>query len=202
VTRLEQKVFPPAPPAALPPDASTLGQGAAAYPPGGAVEPLDPAFLAVFGPASTGPAQSGAVGSPPLVAPAPAQASASERSRYNQAQSLLKQKRYPQAAMAFSEMLRDFPGGRLAPNARYWLGECRYAVGDFSGALIEFRQGLADYPQSNKAPDYLLKMSYCQSQLGDGPGAMESLRRLLSVYPESDSAKMVKSGRSRFTGSL
>jgi tol-pal system protein YbgF len=104
--------------------------------------------------------------------------------------------------MAFSEMLRDFPGGRLAPNARYWLGECRYAVGDFSGALIEFRQGLADYPQSNKAPDYLLKMSYCQSQLGDGPGAMESLRRLLSVYPESDSAKMVKSGRSRFTGSL
>jgi tol-pal system protein YbgF len=213
VVRLEDRVFPkhqdPAAPgvapggvpgpAGFPVAPGSPGPAAASdqFPPGGAIAPLDPAFLDVFGPAPPAAAP-GASSS----APAGPKPSASERTRYNRAQSLLKSKQYAKAAMAFSEMLRDFPGGALAPNARYWLGECRYAAGDFSGALAEFRQGLQDYPQSNKAPDYLLKMSYCQSQLGDGPGAMQSLRQLLASYPDSDSAKMVKSGRSRFVGSI
>jgi tol-pal system protein YbgF len=180
VGRLEQKVFPaPAAPAL---------EGAAQYPPGGAAEPLNPAFAAAFGP-GTGQKD-----------PARPKPSASERSRYSKAQSLLKGKRYAQAAAAFSEMLRDFPGGALAPNARYWLGECRYAAGDYSGAFLEFRQGYGDYPASNKAPDFLLKMSYCQSLLGDGPGAMETLRRLLASFPDSEPARLVKSGRGRFAG--
>jgi tol-pal system protein YbgF len=151
----------------------------------GAIGTVDPAFTAALGPPQ------GKKGST---------ASASERTRYNRARSLLKQKKYSLAATAFNEQLRDFPGGQLAPNARYWLGECRYAVGDFSGAFLEFRQGYADYPQSNKAPDYLLKMSYCQSLLGDGPGAMETLRVLLANFPDSDSARLVTSGRGRFRG--
>jgi tol-pal system protein YbgF len=154
------------------------------FPPGG-VGAVNPAFAAAFGPP---PTERGG------------RASASERSRYNRARSLLKQKKWAQAATAFSEMLRDFPGGKLAPNARYWLGECRYAVGDWQGAFLEFRQGYHDYPTSNKAPDCLLKMSYCQSLLGDGPGAMETLRVLLANYPDSDSAKLIASGRGRFSG--
>ncbi|MDR1487909.1 MAG: tol-pal system protein YbgF [Deltaproteobacteria bacterium] len=138
--------------------------------------------------------------SPTTVSPAAAspKPTASERTRYNQARALLKAKKYPQAANAFSQMLTDFPQGALAPNARYWLGECHYAVGDWQGAYAEFRQGYLDYPNSNKAPDYLLKMSYCLSLLGNGPAAMESLRQLLASYPDSDSAKLVKSGRTRF----
>jgi tol-pal system protein YbgF len=153
----------------------------AAYAPGG-VGAVDPAFAAALGPQSA------------------QKVSGTERSRYNQAQSLLKQKKYAQAATAFNDMLRDFPSGQLAPNARYWLGECRYAVGDYGGAFLEFRQGYHDYPQSNKAADCLLKMSYCQSLLGDGPGAMETLRILLANYPDSDSARLVTSGRGRFAG--
>jgi tol-pal system protein YbgF len=147
---------------------------------------VDPAFAAAFAPY-------GAVQTP-------ARTSGADRTQYNRGQSLLKQKKYAQAAVVFSEMLRDNPGGSLAPNARYWLGECRYAAGDFSGALAEFQRGLADYPQSNKAPDYLLKMSYCQSRLGYGPEAMRSLNQLLAAYPDSPSAQLVKSGRTRFVG--
>ncbi|MDR1309946.1 MAG: tol-pal system protein YbgF [Deltaproteobacteria bacterium] len=185
VDRLEQAVF-RGPPGA----AAQTGPvpGGAQYPPGGAIAPLDPAFASAFGPGTGQKDPSG---------PKP---SASERSRYDRAQSLLKGKRYSQAAVAFSEMLRDFPGGALAPNARYWLGECRYAAGDYPGAFLEFRQGFGDYPGSNKAPDFLLKMSYCQSLLGDGPGAMETLRRLLASFPDSDPARLVKSGRGRFAG--
>jgi tol-pal system protein YbgF len=174
VDRLEQTVYRGE--AAV---SGTVGQ----FPPGAA----DPAFAAAFGPT---PADSGGGRA----------ASASERSRYARARSLLAGKKYAQAAAAFGEMLRDFPGGKLAPNARYWLGECRYAVGDYQGAFLEFRQGYRDYPASNKAPDCLLKMSYCQSLLGEGPGAMETLRVLLANYPDSDSARLIASGRGRFAG--
>ncbi|MDR1873150.1 MAG: tol-pal system protein YbgF [Deltaproteobacteria bacterium] len=121
-----------------------------------------------------------------------------EWSRYQRALGQVKSRRYSQAAAAFEAMLAENPAGSLAPNARYWLGECYYAQGDFTRALVEFSQGFRDYPTSNKAPDYLLKMSYSQSRLGDGPGAMESMRVLLERYPESNSARLVKSGRTRF----
>jgi tol-pal system protein YbgF len=165
------------------------GPGAAAIGPGGAAVAYGPG-----GPASS--SFESALGSGAASQP---KASGSERTRYNRAHALLKQKKYAQAAQAFADMLRDNPRGALAPNARYWLGECRYAAGDFQGALVEFRQGLADYPSSNKAPDCLLKISYCQSRLGDGPGAMRSLSQLLASYPDSPSAQLVKSGRTRFT---
>jgi tol-pal system protein YbgF len=148
----------------------------------------DPASPIYYGPAAATPAAGAA----------DPRASGNERNRYNRAMALLKGKRYDDAAAAFRAILADFPGGRLSPNARYWLGECHYAKGDFSSALQEFQRGFYDYPQSNKAPDYLLKAAYSQSRLGDGPGAMESLRVLLERYPSSNSANMVKSGRSRF----
>jgi tol-pal system protein YbgF len=151
-------------------------------------------------PGARGPVAYGAPALPgvpaaPQAAPKP---TGSERSRYNQALSLLKAKRYAQAESAFRAFLMDFPNGTLSPNARYWLGESLYARGDFQGALAEFSQGARDFPTSGKAPDCLLKMAYSQSKLGDSPAAMESLRVLLENYPDSNSAQKVKSGRASF----
>ncbi|MDR2349440.1 MAG: tol-pal system protein YbgF [Deltaproteobacteria bacterium] len=136
-----------------------------------------------------------------ISAPAP-RSTGGERTRYANAMSLLRRKRYDEAASAFRSFLADLPGARLAPNARYWLGECHYAKGEFVEALREFQSGFAQYPHSGKGPDYLLKAAYSQSRLGDGPGAMESLRLLLELYPNSDSANLVKSGRSKFPNGI
>lgn len=120
------------------------------------------------------PSPSGAPG-PPVLAPAPAPASppapsGSERSLYQNGQNYLKQKNFTQAAAVFSQMLAQNPGGTLAPNARYWLGECHYAEGRYSEAAREFERCANDYPQSAKAPDALLKLSYSYDRVGDGPG--------------------------------
>ncbi len=138
---------------------------------------------------------------PPAGQPAArAPANAGERSLYQQGQSLLKQKKYNQAANLFNQMLNQHPGGRLAPNARYWLGECYYAQGRFREAAAEFQRCASDYPQSAKAPDALLKLSYSYDRLGEGPQAMAALDQLLSRYPRSNAAAMMKSGRGRFSG--
>ncbi len=97
-------------------------------------------------------------------------------------------------------MLNQHPGGRLAPNARYWLGECYYAQGRFREAAAEFQRCASDYPQSAKAPDALLTLSYSYDRLGEGPQAMAALDQLLSRYPRSNAAAMMKSGRGRFSG--
>lgn len=140
-------------------------------------------------------------GGAPLLPPAgagAAKAGGSEKSMYQQGQSLLKQKKYDQAASVFGDMLRQRPAGSLAPNARYWLGECHYASGRWSSAAAEFQRCADDFPQSAKAPDSLLKLSYSYDKMGDGPQAMAALDRLLSQYPRSSAASMVKNRQSRF----
>ncbi len=112
----------------------------------------------------------------------------------------MKQKKYDQAGAVFNEMLYQYPNGKLAPNARYWLGECHYASGRYSQAATEFQRCADDYPRSDKAPDALLKLSYSYDRLGDGPRAMAVMDQLLTRYPGSSAAGLIKSGRGRFSG--
>ncbi len=147
----------------------------------------------------------------PSPAPAPAKSPAKaakpvaaakghEKNLYQQGQSLLKQKKYDQAGAAFTQMLSQYPRGGLAPNARYWLGECHYASGRYTQAAAEFQRCADDYPNSDKAPDALLKLSYSYDRLGDGPRAMAVMDQLLTRYPASNAAGLVKRGRGRFSG--
>jgi tol-pal system protein YbgF len=142
------------------------------------------------------------LGAPPANQPAavPALAAvADDKTLYQQGQSYLKTKQYDKAAQVFTRMLEQTPNGQLAPNARYWLGECHYASGRFNEAATEFQRCASDYPESAKAPDALLKLSFSYDRLGDGPGAMTVLDVLLSRYPSSSAAALVKSGRGRFS---
>ena len=124
--------------------------------------------------------------------------SKNDKSAYERGQTLLKQKKYDQAAEVFRGLLAQNPSGPLAPNARYWLGECHYAKGEYSQAAVEFQRCARDYPASDKAPDALLKLSYSYDRLGDGPQAMNALDQLLSRYPNSNAASLMKSGQGGF----
>jgi tol-pal system protein YbgF len=155
-----------------------------------------PALVSASG---TGPAP--AALKPPagrLPAPAGGRPSSAEAAVYQDGQRLLKAGQYGQAAGIFNRMLAENPGGRLAPNARYWLGECYYAQGRFGEAANEFQRCADDYPRTDKAADALLKLSYSHNRLGNGPRAMAALDRLLGQYPNSNAAGLIKSGRGHF----
>ena len=51
----------------------------------------------------------------------------------------------------FSKIVAGAPRNALAPNARYWLGECHYSQKRFQEAIAEFEKVVQDYPDSHKA---------------------------------------------------
>lgn len=130
--------------------------------------------------------------------PPPSAATKAQKEQYQKGQNLLKNRDYKGAALVFQRILDGNLEAPLAPNARYWLGECYYAQGRYEEALREFNRCYHDYPQTLKASDALLKRAYCYNMLNRGQEAMRDLDLLLRNYPRSSAAGLVRSGRVRF----
>lgn len=173
-------------PGAAPPPAGTPP---APKPPAAVPAPTAPA------PATVPPASTPV---PPAAAPAPtvpaapaapaAGAAGGQQESYDAAVKLLREGRYEQAATALQDFLHRFPGGPLAGNAQYWLGENYYVMRDFARARDAFIQFGASYPNSERVPEALLKLGYCYDELGDAAKAREVLRRLTQAYPGTNAA--------------
>ena len=125
---------------------------------------------------------------PPEVAE-PAIAAGSQEN-YEQARELLGQAQYQAAGAEFLRYVEANPGGGLAANARYWLGETYYVQGQYQEAGAEFARVVSDYPDSNKLPDALLKLGYTQDELGDTEAAMGTLQRVRQDFAGADAANL------------
>jgi tol-pal system protein YbgF len=159
------------------------GSAATTQPPSAVPSTRAPA-VASPGPVSRVPA------STPLSAAAPA---GDERAAYDSAFASLRAGDYVASARGFKAYLDAFPGGALAPNAWYWLGESYYVTQNYPIALQSFDTLLQRFPESSKAPDALLKRGFSQLELGQaGPGE-QSLNRVIADYPGSDAARLAAS---------
>jgi tol-pal system protein YbgF len=92
----------------------------------------------------------------------------------------------------FQEFLQQYPNGRYAPNADYWIGECLYAQGKYREALDYFQRVNANYPKHHKNADALLKAGMTMNRLGDKEGAKQMYRTLLAAFPNSEAAGRVR----------
>jgi tol-pal system protein YbgF len=97
--------------------------------------------------------------------------------------------RFEQASQGFENFLRLFPGSEQAGNARYWLGECYYALGRYPQAVDEFRKISEQDPQGSKTPDALLKMASALEQIEQPEEARRTLQILRDRYPASSAAR-------------
>lgn len=139
-----------------------------------------------------GPAPA-APGSAPADAGAPsgdggASAPAEERQAYQNAFDLLRELQYAKAIDAFGKFLSDYPDGRYAQIAQYWLGEANYAQRKFKAAITEYRKLLDNYPNSPKLAEAMLKIGYSYSELGNRDAAAKVLNELMARYPGTTEA--------------
>lgn len=111
-----------------------------------------------------------------------------EQQAYQTAFNLLKAGRYDQAAKSFQKFLDEYPSGKFADNAQYWLGESYYVTRNFDSAMREFNKLINDHPQSQKVSHALLKVGYIYDELGQKEKAREVLTDLTKNYPQSTAA--------------
>mgnify|MGYP000458772181 CR=1 FL=1 len=85
-----------------------------------------------------------------------------EAEAYRAAYALVRGQQWDAAISAFNQFLQDYPAGRYAPNAHYWLGELYLVTTppQLESARQSFMLLLTQYPDNNKVPDALYKLQY------------------------------------------
>ena len=142
------------------------------------------------GVADTGdPVQTAAVSDSP--APNGGDAIAEQRA-YQTAFDLLKEGRYEEASSSFSAFLSEYPQGRYADNAQYWLAESYYVSRKFSESLREFRTLVERYPSSSKLSGSKLKIGFIHHELGEITQAKRALNAVIEEYPRTTVERLAR----------
>jgi tol-pal system protein YbgF len=92
---------------------------------------------------------------------------------------------YGKAIELFTDVLKQYPDGEYAANARYWIGESYYAQGDFASGVAAFTH-VFDVKNSSKADDAQFKIGLSYLKMGQPAMAREELKKLINRYPASE----------------
>lgn len=113
-----------------------------------------------------------------------------EAQAYQDAYAMVTSRRFDRAIPSFKEFLKEFPDGRYAPNASYWLGELYLVKSppDLEAARQSFALLLSEFPQHTKAADALYKLGTVQFMKGNREKAREYLNLVLEQYGSSNTA--------------
>jgi len=111
-----------------------------------------------------------------------------EQNAYQKAFDLLRELRYEQAIKAYREFIKNYPNGRYAHIAQYWLSEASYAQRHFKQAISDYQDLVTNYPNSPKLAEAMLKISYSYYELGQKKVARENAEKLLRLYPNTTAA--------------
>ncbi|WP_297672060.1 tol-pal system protein YbgF [uncultured Desulfovibrio sp.] len=172
------------PPAAAGPQSAGNAQGRVAAPtpsaPAGVAVPSTPAGVAApSAQASPQPA-------------APRRGGKGEDAAYKEAVRPALAGRAGESIPRFQSFLQQYPDGRYAANAEYWIGEGYYSQGKYQEALAQFEKVNARYPRHHKNADALLKTAMTRSKMGDKAGAAEAYKQLLAQFPNSEAAQRAR----------
>jgi tol-pal system protein YbgF len=105
---------------------------------------------------------------------------------------------FPQAALAFQRVVKDYPLTTHTAKAHYWLGESFYHQNDYVQAMQTFEHVSNEYPGNEKVPASLLKLGLAAKKVGDGDKSKKSFNRVIEEFPSSDEAKLAKKKLAEF----
>ena len=119
---------------------------------------------------------------------------AGEEAAYRAAYELVREKSFDESVAAFLAFLEDFPFGRYAPNAHYWLGELYLVIDppDPELARQSFKMLLDQYPADQKVPDALYKLGRVQFIKGNRQRSQEYLDEVIREYPSHAAAQLAR----------
>jgi tol-pal system protein YbgF len=112
-----------------------------------------------------------------------------EADAYRAAYSAVRSQQFSEAVTAFKQFLVDYPDGRYAPNAHYWLGELYLVISpqDLESSRQAFTLLLEQYPDNSKVPDALYKLGKVYYQKGNPEKARQLFDQVIGEYGSSNS---------------
>ena len=113
-----------------------------------------------------------------------------EGEAYRAAYALVRNQQFDQAVNGFRQFLRDYPVGKYAPNAHYWLGELYLVISpaDLESSRQAFMLLLDQYPDNSKIPDALYKLGKVHYMKGNRERAKEFFDRVIRDYGSGNSS--------------
>ncbi len=96
---------------------------------------------------------------------------------------------YDLAHQEFSDYLKHFPDGSLAPNAQFYIAEIAYMQGNYSDAIVGYDHVILNYPKSTKVAPSMLEKGRALMQTHKTASAQREFRELIRRFPGSDEAK-------------
>jgi tol-pal system protein YbgF len=114
------------------------------------------------------------------------------KATYDQGLELFRASKFNEAYRTFSDYIGKYPKGKMAPNARFWLGDCYYNQQEYELSILEYQKVVENYPSDAKAPSALLKQGLAFEKLKDNDTAKIVYNKLLKEYPKSDQVETAK----------
>lgn len=110
-----------------------------------------------------------------------------EKAAYDAAYALVPKRQYAEALSAFQMFLLDFPDGKYAPNAYYWLGELYLVIkpADLEASRQSFTQLLELYPKHPKEADAMYKLGTVYYLKDNKEKSRQWLEKVIAEYGDS-----------------
>jgi len=141
-------------------------------------------------PAAVKPALPSVAKPDPSAAQSNASGATGEQALYQQGFALLKSKQYDRALTQFKDYVTQYPKGRFAANANFWMGEINYLQGKHAAAKKSFEVVVKNYPKDQKIPDALLKLAIIATDMGQKQKAEVMLGQIQKQYPGTTAARL------------
>ncbi|MFN4289601.1 MAG: tol-pal system protein YbgF [Permianibacter sp.] len=115
-----------------------------------------------------------------------------EQKAYDAIFPLVRAKQYAEAAKSYLAFIQQYPDGRNAANARYWLAQVYYVQASYEEAETQFKLVLSQHGDSPKAPDAMLKLAEIEKRRGANAAAKTLFQQVIQRYPGSSSAQVAQ----------
>jgi len=116
-----------------------------------------------------------------------------QKQLYQQAYSLIKDKKYEEAVKALHAFIEKFPDGKLTGNAYYWLGEVYLVLPQLEQAKQAFTIVVSSFSGHGKVADAYYKLGVTYDRLQDPAKSEQYLIQVQEKFPASTAAKLAKS---------
>jgi len=111
-----------------------------------------------------------------------------EKAAYDDALAAFQAGQLKKADAGFTGFVRKYNASPYLPLALYWLGNTKYALKEYPGAITQLQNLIKAYPKHPRIPAAMLTLGNSQLESGNKTAARKTYGDLIAAYPDTEVA--------------